>query len=159
MTTDAIVKPRKKLAKPSSEILTKILEGLRADGQRLTKVRRLVLSIFSELTTPLSVPELLKLLKQEGLSVNKTTVYRELDFLIDNQLVTEIDLLDGLKRYELSVGQEHHHHLVCRSCRSIQCVGMDNDLDSLERKIKKQHGFRVESHVLEFFGLCKACAG
>lgn len=134
-----------------------LLSLLTDSGHRVTKVRKALLEILASLSTPLTVPQLLEALKQQSLPVNKTTVYRELEFLMAQKVVLEVDLLDGAKRYEIKEAGSHHHHLVCTSCRAIQCVEMHQDLDSLEQKICKKHKFKITSHVLEFFGICESC--
>ena len=133
------------------------IERLKEQGFRITKVRRALVELIADASQPLSAIDLLAELSIRDLSVNKTTVYRELDFLLLHHAIIEIDLLDGMKRYELLRSEEHHHHLVCTKCRKIQCIEMNNDLDDLEKRIRRRHQFRVESHILEFFGLCSAC--
>lgn len=132
------------------------IELLRLNGERITKVRRKAIEVLVDLKRPLSVPELLAQFKRRSLSVNKTTAYREVEFLRAKGLVREIDLLDGMKRYEIA-GEDHHHHLVCTRCQDVRCVEMKHDLDKIEQMVKRKHGFSVTSHVLEFFGLCKSC--
>jgi Fur family ferric uptake transcriptional regulator len=107
---------------------------------------------------PISAPELLERIARKHHSVNKTTIYRELAFLVENKILSEIDILDGMKRYELLNPDHHHHHLVCTSCRDIQCVEVPHhDLHALEKRLQASHSFTVQSHVLEFFGLCRKC--
>jgi Fur family ferric uptake transcriptional regulator len=135
-----------------------LVETLRAQGFRITKIRQAMLEIFVATTQPQSAQQLLATIAQEHPTVNKTTIYRELEFLVKNSIVTEIDILDGMKRYELHESDHHHHHLVCEGCKEIQCVEVPHhDLDALESRINKSHKFKVTSHVLEFFGLCKNC--
>jgi Fur family ferric uptake transcriptional regulator len=134
-----------------------IIETLRSQGFRITKVRRGIIQGLADAPQPLSALEILHLLKSSLPKLNKTTIYRELDFLISNSIVSEIDILEGMKRYELVTSSHHHHHLVCTDCHTIQCVEMENDLDHLERKIKARHKFSVKSHILEFFGRCSRC--
>ncbi len=134
-----------------------IIESLRSRGFRITKVRRGVLEMLTSASQPLSAPEILQLIKNTLPNVNKTTIYRELDFLTSEGIVSEIDILEGMKRYEIATASHHHHHLVCTDCNSIQCVEMENDLDELEQKIRARHNFTVQSHVLEFFGHCSRC--
>lgn len=134
-----------------------IIEILRSQGFRITKVRRGIIEGLADAPQPLSALEILHILKSSLPKLNKTTIYRELDFLISNSIVSEIDILEGMKRYELVTSSHHHHHLVCTDCHSIQCVEMENDLDDLERKIKVRHKFFVKSHILEFFGRCSRC--
>ena len=137
----------------------KKIEELRAAGHRLTAIRRAMIEIFLATELPLSASEVLERLKHRDLAVNKTTVYRELEFLLKERLIREIDLLEGMKRYEsIDFEGAHHHHLVCINCKSIRCVHMEKDLDQLERKLEKKHNFKVLSHTLEFFGLCRKCA-
>jgi len=123
----------------------------------MTRARAALVTLFSDSHTPFTAAELGSELAKLDISVNKTTIYRELDFLMAEQIVREIDLMDGKKRYELFQHQGHHHHLVCTKCKQIQCVELPQDLDALERKIERSHGFKITSHVLEFFGLCTHC--
>lgn len=58
--------------------------SLQDKGYRLTKARKQIIKIFSQATQPLSANQIEKKLIQSGLSVNKTTIYRELQFLLDN---------------------------------------------------------------------------
>jgi Fur family ferric uptake transcriptional regulator len=133
------------------------LDHLKSRGFRITNVRRVVMEIFSAASQPISALQLLSSLKERSLNVNKTTVYRELEFLMLNKVISELDLLDGMKRYELLHADHHHHHLVCTSCQKIQCVEMNNDLDEIEALIKRRYQFHVKAHVLEFFGVCSNC--
>lgn len=134
------------------------LERLKQAGHRVTKVRKALIEILSIASGPLTVPELLLKLKEHSLGVNKTTVYRELEFLNNEGLLLEVDLLDRTKRYEVIGESDHHHHLVCTECNNIKCVEMHDDLTQLEQKISKKHKFLITSHVLEFFGVCHNCA-
>ncbi len=68
-----------------------------------------------------------------------------------------LDTIDGKKRYEVLGEHEHHHHMICTTCRAIRCVEMANDLDTLEAEIFTKFKFKVESHTLEFFGVCQKC--
>lgn len=134
-----------------------VLSNIRQKGFRLTKVRRAVLKALSEKKTPLSAMQVSESLRKLNILVNKTTVYREIEFLHSQGIIREIDLLDGKKRYELLIEDNHHHHAVCNSCNEIQCIEMERDLDALENHIFSEHGFKVLSHALEFFGICKKC--
>lgn len=136
---------------------TVLEEQLRSIGARFTKVRKALLHIFTHHSSPLSVPELLDCLKQEGLQVNKTTVYRELDFLLEKALLQELDFGDRKKRYELA-SRGHHHHLICQVCHSIEDIAFEEELSAEEKIISEKTGFTVLRHNLEFFGICQSCA-
>ena len=139
------------------KIKTGYLDELRNRGFRITKVRLAVEECFRSSRSPLSVAEVSAGLETQNLRVNKTTLYREIVFLLQQNVVREIDLLDGRKRYELVGSGDHHHHFVCTACQRILCVPIPPSFEALEKKLAKSVGFKVTKHVLEFFGLCRAC--
>jgi Fe2+ or Zn2+ uptake regulation protein len=132
------------------------LSSLQDKGHRITKVRKEVVKIFSENTTPLSANQVEEKMLQVCLSVNKATIYRELQFLLANGYLVEVYLRPNEVSYESSE-LKHHHHLVCSTCGAIDNV--TNCLASeLEDDVFKKRGFRIKQHTLEFYGTCAECA-
>lgn len=129
---------------------------LTTKGFRMTKTRETILQILSHHQEPISVPDILACLSHEELNINKTTAYRELDFLLKQGIIHELDFGDRKKHYELS-DRGHHHHLICEQCHSIQDIEFEEDLKKEEEKITKSTGFHIKRHALEFFGLCEKC--
>lgn len=132
-----------------------IILKLKGEGHRITPIRKKILDIFSTSPSPISAPELVESFKNLKIDVNKTTIYRELNFLMTKLFITEVEFGDGKKRYELNNG--HHHHLICLNCNKIKDVDLKTDLSEEETKIEQETGFKVKSHSLEFFGHCKNC--
>lgn len=129
---------------------------LKQHGSRLTKARKQLLNILEDSKLPLTQAEIGKQLAKRRTAVNKTTIYRELDYFKSQNLVREVDFGDGKKRYEINSGG-HHHHLVCTNCKQIDDIAMENDLTEMEKKIKKLKAFKITNHSLEFFGVCANC--
>ena len=71
-----------------------LITDLKNQGERITIVRREIVTLLTESTKPLSANELIKLLSERRLSVNKTTVYRQLDLLQEYNMIHEIRLND-----------------------------------------------------------------
>lgn len=117
---------------------------------RQTKTKRALLDLLGKTKAPLSVPEIV-----DKLGVNKTTIYRELAAFKDQ--VSEVDFGDGLKRYELTP-EGHHHHAVCTGCQRVVELEIEPSIAKLESAVRKQSGFKLGKHLIEFFGTCKACA-
>ena len=122
---------------------------------RFSASRNFILSLLKKSKQPLSVFDLQKEFEAKKFSVNKTTIYRELDFLKEQKIIEEFLLDDGVKRYEIL--SKHHHHAVCVKCRKIDCVELEQELKSQERQIEKNNKFKIISHSLEFYGLCPKC--
>ena len=132
-----------------------IIEGLKSKGHKNTKVRQALVEILLGTHSPLSITELLQNLSKKGLNPNKTTIYREIDFLKKQQILQEVEFGEGKKRYEIA--KTHHHHIVCIKCNTIKDVPMEKDLNTAEQKILNKMGFKPIGHSLEFFGLCAKC--
>ncbi len=133
-----------------------ILAGFQSKGYRLTASRKAIVRIFLNSKAPLSAVELNSRLKKIDVIVNKTTVYREIDFLKSQKVIRELPFGDGKKRYE-KWPDNHHHHLVCISCDSIECIELTGCLEKEEKKIMKENNFKTIKHSLEFQGLCAKC--
>ncbi|MCW1930069.1 MAG: transcriptional repressor [Candidatus Kerfeldbacteria bacterium] len=133
-----------------------LIEVLQKNGHRVTKARSALLSILDKKHSPLSAMELQKLLERKGIIVNKTTIYREIDFLIAQNIIHSVALGDEATRYELS-SRDHHHHIQCTSCGNVVDLPLNNELKEIEKQITRGTGYMIEKHALEFFGLCKNC--
>lgn len=135
-----------------------ILFTLKARGQRLTVARRGLISILEKAGHPLSAELLWAALAKSGLAVSKTTVYREIEFLLKEDIIRSVHLDDYTKHYELAV--LHHHHVVCMNCSKlvdVETEEIETYLEKLEKKFAKKINFKTVRHSLEFFGECGNC--
>ncbi len=133
-----------------------IINDLSNQGYKKTKVRQAIVSHLLYLKKPLDALTLQKFLKKQKLVVNKSTVYREIQFLQKQEIIVEINFGDGKKRYEIA-GLPHHHHIICTICQKVDDVFLEKDLSCLEKKIAKEKSFLIRHHSLEFFGICRSC--
>lgn len=123
-----------------------------------TSIKQALLHILQQEQKPFSVPDLLSFLAQEGITPNKTTLYRALEKMKSENVVNEVLLDSKCAFYELNT--HHHHHFVCEKCKSIQCVkdpSLESTVHALEKKLE-QNGLNIQSHQFSFSGLCKQCA-
>jgi len=125
---------------------------------RVTPVRQAMVKIATDSHAPMTSKDFLQALSKVGLEVNKTTVYRELEFLVQEKIIREVLFKDGIVRFEIA--SDHHHHLVCNYCQKVEDVDFD-ELEklfaNLETKLGKNKKFQSVGHSLEFFGLCRDC--
>jgi len=132
-----------------------ILDSFKKDGFRFTSTREAILDLFYESKKPLSCQDIRKQLEHKNISANKTTVYRELEFMKNKNVIEEFQLDDGVKRYEIC--SDHHHHVVCLKCRKIECIKLDKELNEQEKRIEENNQFKIINHSLEFYGFCRKC--
>lgn len=126
---------------------------LRAAGLRATTQRIALLRALTNARQPRSVEELVR--DARG-AFDVATAYRTLEAFREAGLARRIDLVQGRALFEAAGA--HHHHAICVSCGRIEDVEacLPKGLDA---SAKNASGFaRIDEHMLEFFGMCKACA-
>lgn len=127
-----------------------------AKGLRSTRQRDIILDIFLSTHQHISVEELYLKIKSSNQGIGQATVYRTLKLFTEAGLAREIVLNDGQTRYEHIVAGEHHDHLVCTNCNAI-IEFEDATIEKLQTEIAVRHGFQINSHKLEIYGLCVTC--
>jgi Fe2+ or Zn2+ uptake regulation protein len=127
------------------------IEILKNRKKRITPGRAKIINFFCKSSYPLAPETIVK-----KIGMNKTSIYRELEFLLKLSFIQEVDFGDGTKRYELK-DLKHHHHLICLRCKKVQDISFDENLEWQESKIKRNQKFQVLRHDLEFFGYCQNC--
>ena len=122
---------------------------------KATPARIDVLRALSTEANPVSAAVLHQ---KSGNAYDQTTIYRALEVLAKAGIVDKISLTGDRALYEISYGRAHHHHAVCTYCGDIEDVkGCEerNLNDSARAGLKRFK--RLESHSLEFFGVCRKC--
>jgi Fe2+ or Zn2+ uptake regulation protein len=122
---------------------------------RLTSARQAILDELGDADTHLTAIQIHERLVPRLPSLNLSTVYRSMDYLVDKMLVTVSDLGYGSPVYEL-VKEEIHHHLVCSNCRKTLPLEHD-EISKFFNKISQIKEFAITTNHLVLFGICKDC--
>ena len=125
------------------------------EGFRMMKLRNALIEIMVDLGAPFSIDEMRGLLKKMRVPAHKVSLYRELVLFEEIGIIRSIHLHDHILRYELLA--DHHHHVICTKCKTIEEIRIECDLEKKERRIARSLKFVSLVHSLEFFGLCKNC--
>lgn len=125
-------------------------------GQRTTRQRSAIADLLVATDDFLSAQQLHDQLVARGDSIGLTTVYRNLQALVDAGQVDAIWDGSGETRYR-HCSDEHHHHLVCRSCGTTVEVQAE-PVEKWAARVATDHGFQDISHTVEIFGTCAGCA-
>ncbi len=145
---------RKMLSHSQRETVTR---ALRARGLRLTTQREAVCEAVFNCPGHICAEHILETVAggYPGLRVNKTTVYRTLDLLMEMDLVSEHKCGDGRAQYE-PASRGRHSHMICRECGTL--FDLEPRLVAgLKEALDVQYGFRAELDRYPIFGLCQAC--
>ncbi len=130
------------------------LKHLKKGRLKVTKARLAILSALKLEARPLTVAEIIQLIKRSRVDADEVTIYRVLQALEKSGLVDKVNFREDKFRYEIK--GEDHHHLICERCRSITEIA-DCPIDEVEEQISKKEKFLIKTHAMEFFGLCQNC--
>ena len=100
----------------------------------------------------LSADEIHNKLVDHNESIGLATVYRVLTQLEVAGLIQKNQFSDNQSSYEIK--KQHHDHLICTKCGKI-IEFMNDDLETLQEKISDKYQFRLDSHVMTLFGVCR----
>ena len=149
------------MAKPLSDNVVRTAENvfheyLRDRGLKYTPERRTILQEVLSNDEHFEAEQLLISLRQMGKRIAKATIYRTLPLLVDCGIIKQVQFGDKLARYEHTLGEDPHDHMVCRCCRRI--IEFDSaDVARLGMVIAARHRFHALSHRFQITGLCWEC--
>ncbi len=132
-------------------------------GGYKTKLKSQMLRLFSEREHELlSASDVYKILSDAGVSINLTTVYRNLDSMCsDGVLLRFADGERGQAQYKYSGesgGCRGHLHLKCTECGDIMHLDC-GFMSEIEEHTKKSHGFSISCEQSMLLGKCEKCTG
>jgi len=125
-------------------------------GLRLTEIRMQVLELIAASEKPVKAYDLLDQLKDERGNAAPPTVYRVLDFLLENGFIHKLQSINAY------VGCHHpsvvHQvpFLICDKCESATEI-CDERVAGLLNDQARDLGFRPSAQTLEVHGVCREC--
>ena len=130
-------------------------QRLRGVGLRVTRPRLAVLTAVSALPHA-DTDSVIGEVRRDLPDVSHQAVYDSLHALTAAGLVRRIQPRGSVARYEMRVG-DNHHHVVCRSCSLIA------DVDCAVGKApclvaSDAGGFVIDEAEVIYWGLCPSCA-
>lgn len=131
--------------------LDTLVNALKESGLSATLTKKRLLSLFSMSKKPLSYIDVSNKIKD----VNESTIFRNLKQLTEAGILSEIELGEGFKRYELKPSNHHHHHIKCVKCGKIDSIDKCN-LKVFEKQLLSL-GYSNITHQIKFSGTCQNC--
>jgi len=116
-----------------------------------------VLEVVGNNRFPLSAGDIYKILERSS-TINRVTVYRILDLLVEHGVVDRISTGGRASYYGLAPNRHHrpHPHFYCKSCGQMECLSPESlhlDTDPLW----KTYPGRIDKVEIRIDGICKNC--
>ncbi len=139
-----------------NKIYEKYENYLKTHNIKKSSQREIILSKFIQKKNHISAQDLYNIVQIDNKEIGIATVYRAMKFFCEAGIAKEIDIGDGVKRYEINIDNKHHDHLICIKCGAIIEI-YNESLEKIQNEICKKYGFIPEQHVLYVYGICKNC--
>ncbi len=135
------------------------LSLLEESGLGHTLNRQRVLEVIGNNSGPLSARQIFAALSRSD-NINRVTVYRILDLLVEKGLVDRISGGGRSYVYGLAPNENHpaHPHFYCKSCGNLECLTpqrLNVDLQDMQRTFPGV----IENVEIRVAGVCKNCLG
>ncbi len=125
-------------------------------GLRLTPLRREVLELIVGAGRPMKAYDLLDLLREKHGNAAPPTVYRALDFLLENRFIHKLESINAFVSCHHPAEAHQVPFLICDVCSSAQEVCDDRVAELIEAQ-SRALGFRPQAQTLEVHGTCRHC--
>ncbi|MBU6198955.1 MAG: transcriptional repressor [Xanthomonadaceae bacterium] len=126
-------------------------------GLRLTEIRLQVLELIAASDKPVKAYDLLDRLKDARSNAAPPTVYRALDFLIDNGFIHKLQSINAYVSCHHPSVVHQVPFLICDVCESATEI-CDERVSGMLADQARSLGFRARAQTLEVHGVCRHCS-
>lgn len=139
------------------QLVKQIEDICAARGVRLTPQRKRVFELICASLKASSAYELLEQLKATEPQAKPPTVYRALDFLLEQGFIHRVESTNSFIQCCSCNAHKHYSHLlICDKCNNVIEL-QDDSLVALLAGNAEKHGFNITNHVIESHGVCQSC--
>ncbi len=125
-------------------------------GLRLTPLRLRVLELIAAEEKPVKAYDLLDRLKDEHSGAAPPTIYRALDFLLENRFIHKLESINAFVGCHHPSQAHQVPFLICDACSSAVEI-CDERVSRLLDEQASERGFAARAQTLEVHGLCARC--
>lgn len=119
-----------------------------------SKQREIILETLYLLDHP-TADQLYATVHKNNPTISQSTVYRNLNVLLEDNLIRKIKVLGGPDRFDFI--SKEHYHAICKSCGRVfdfMCYLFNEDFMG---DVHSQTGITVDSDSVTVYGICENC--
>lgn len=126
------------------------------EHKRNTKQKQFILDILTKSSKPMSINDIYQKIVIELPTIAKSTIYRNIDSLLSQNLIVKYYLNDNELFYQIKDNNhDHKHYVICDSCKKMFDLPLC-PIHEIEDAMKKE-GFSISDHYIQISGTCKDC--
>ncbi len=131
-------------------------ELLKEQRLKVTPQRKAIIKVLESADAVLSAQEIFAEVIKILPNINFSTIYRNLDLLLERGILCRITPESGGILYELRREEGHHHHVICKKCGAS--IPLDYcPMANIEKELSRK-GFTPTEHRFEIYGYCNKCS-
>lgn len=119
-----------------------------------SKQREIVLGAFKCLNHP-TAEQIYDKVHQDNSTISKSTVYRNLNILLENKNIKKIKVLSGSDRYDYI--DKEHYHVICSKCGKVFDFMYQFNKEELKEMIHNQTSVITNVDSIILYGMCEEC--
>ena len=101
----------------------------------------------------INIDTLYEEVKSKFSSISLATIYKNINSMINNMLLSEVKIPNDKSVYEIV--KEQHSHLVCNTCGDV--IDIKIDTTRIVECISSDYKFSIDKSDLVFSGCCESC--
>jgi len=128
-----------------------------------TKQRELLLEYFETVPeTHVTAGDVCRYLKSHGAGIGQSTVYRQLESLVDEGIIKKY-IIDANSPacFEYVAPDSHVEGEICFHCKCEKCGKLIHlhcdELNEIQSHLMAEHNFKLDPLRTVFYGLCDQC--
>ena len=120
-----------------------------------SKQRELIIDFISKAKQPLSGDEIFYALKENLNDISRSTIFRNLNFLVEHKKISRVVTQSGPTRYEIA---NDNLHAICEKCGKNISFELELNLEEVLDEVYKKTSIKSSIKGINFIGICTQCA-
>lgn len=120
-----------------------------------SRQREEIIKVIKESYNHPTAEDIYMTVKAKDPAVSRSTVYRNLALLVENNMIKQISMKVGPDRYDYI--RKPHNHVICTKCGKIVDIEYCFKDEELSKIIKQKTGIEISTSGITFEGICDSC--
>lgn len=121
---------------------------------KFSRQRESIKNFLKATTTHPTADMVYNTLREQYPNISLGTVYRNLNFLVENGEIIRLSCGDGSEHFDGN--PIPHNHFICQQCKQVYDLVME-PIDHINLIAGANFDGEIKGHVTYFYGICKQC--
>ena len=120
-----------------------------------SKQRQIILDTLKNTKIHPTAEQIYEMVLKVDPKISRSTVYRNINILCENNQILKISMLVGPDRYDYI--WKKHYHAICEMCGNVWDFNFEFNEEEMSKQIESQTGVLPKMDSLTIYGICEKC--